>query len=175
MQVFTLAAASLPFILAGVFGEAFGSMKAGWMAMAAVFGVIATLCILLTWRTTRGHELFPESTGFKFSDIVDVVRHNRTFRYTLGIWAFGIIALNFLVSTAIYYFTYVMVYGESMTGMVFGILIGASLIYLPIIDYIARKMGKRTAFIIFASIWGGRKRFIRNTDRRTGRYDCILD
>ena len=154
MQVFTLFSASLPFILAGVFGEALGSMKAGWSAMAGVFGVIGTLCILLTWRTTRGHELFPETTGFKFSDIIDVVRHNRTFRYTLGIWTFGIIALNFLVSTAIYYFTYVMGYGESMTGMTFGLLIGASLIYLPIIDYVARKKGKRTAFIIFASIWG---------------------
>ena len=154
MQVSTLFASALPFYLAGIFGAKFGSMKAGWSAMAAVFGVIATLCILLTWRTTRGHELFPETTGFKFKDIVDVVRHNRTFRFTLGIWTFSIIALNFVISTAIYYFTHVMVFGESMTGMVFGILILASLIYLPVIDYVARKKGKRTAFIIFASIWG---------------------
>ena len=154
MQVFTLASASLPMVFVQVFGEALGSISAGWSAMAAVFGAISILLILLTWRTTRGYELFPENTGFKLRDIYDVIRQNRTFRYTLGIWTFSIIALNFVVSTALYFFTYVMGFGESMSGMAFGVLIAASLIYLPIIDYVAKKKSKRIAFIIFAAFWG---------------------
>jgi len=153
-QFLTLFSAALPLILVGIFGEALGSASAGWSAMAALFGTIAVFTILLTWRTTRGYELFSENTGFKFSDIYSVVRHNRTFRYTLGIWTFGIIALNFVVSTAVYFFTYVMGYGESMTGMVFGVLIAAGFIYIPIIDYVAHKKSKRMAFIIFAAFWG---------------------
>ncbi|RLC01708.1 MAG: hypothetical protein DRH90_15625 [Deltaproteobacteria bacterium] len=154
MQIFTLVSASLPLVFVDIFGKALGNMSAGWSAMAAMFGAMSVLLILLTWRTTRGYELFPESTGFRFRDIYDVIRQNRTFRYTLGVWVFSIVALNFVVSTAIYFFTYVMGFGESMMGMAFGVLIAASLIYLPIIDYVARKKGKRIAFIVFATFWG---------------------
>ena len=44
-------------------------------------------------------------------------------------------------------------YDETKAGMVFLGLILCSLLWVPVIDYVTQKMGKRKAFIIFADSW----------------------
>ena len=63
-QILGIVAAALPLILAESFGEILGSSIAGWSAMAACFGIFSVFPILLTWRTTRGYELFPDKPEF---------------------------------------------------------------------------------------------------------------
>jgi len=152
-QVFAIFAAALPLILADYFGKIYGSEAAGWSAMAAVFGALSVFPILLTWRTTRGYELFPETPEFKLSDIYSVIRHNRTFRYTIGIWAFGILATNFVVAMGVYHMQYIMGFDENMMGLAFAVFFVAGFLFIPVINYVAGKMGKRICFIIFALFW----------------------
>jgi GPH family glycoside/pentoside/hexuronide:cation symporter len=71
----TLFSLSVPLILVEYFAEEYGSARLGWSVAGAVFAVIASLLVLVTWRTTRGHEkpLTSEKTGFKLKDVFSVI------------------------------------------------------------------------------------------------------
>jgi GPH family glycoside/pentoside/hexuronide:cation symporter len=49
--------------------------------------------------------------------------------------------------------TYVMGYDETTSGIIFLGLILVSLIWVPVIDYVTKKIGKRKAWIVFAGAW----------------------
>ncbi len=152
-QFLGIFAAALPLIMAGYFSEILGSATAGWSAMAAVFGVFSIFPILLTWRSSRGYELFPETPEFKLSDVYSVIRHNRTFRYTIGVWTFGIMATMVGASMAVYHMDYIMGFDEDTSGLAFTVTFGVGFLFIPLINYAAGKIGKRLAFIIFSLLW----------------------
>jgi len=152
-QFFGIFAAALPLILAEYFSEILGSDAAGWSAMAAIFGAFAIFPILLTWQTSRGYELFPETPEFKLSDLYSVVRHNRSFRYIIGVWTFGVLASNFMASMGVYHMGYIMGFDQNMTGLAYTVFFSLGLLYVPLINYVAAKIGKQMCFILFALYW----------------------
>jgi len=153
--VLTLFSVAAPLIFVEYIAEIYGSERIGWSLVGGIMGAASVLMILLTWRATRGRELPSESTGegFKPRDIIFAIRKNRSFRYTIGVWTAGIIAYNIAVGNVVYFMTYVMGYDETNSGMIFMGLIICSLLWVPVIDYITQKIGKRKAFIIFAGSW----------------------
>ena len=153
--VLTLFSVAMPLILVEYIAEVYGSERIGWSILGAIIGAASVLMILLAWRTTRGYELPSEakSEAFKLKDIISMIQKNRSFRYTIGIWTAGIIAYNIATGNVVYFMTYVMGYDETKAGMVFLGLILCSLLWVPVIDYVTQKMGKRKAFIIFAGSW----------------------
>ncbi|MBW2367906.1 MAG: MFS transporter [Deltaproteobacteria bacterium] len=152
-QVFGIAAASLPLILAAYFGEAFGSMKIGWSLMAAAFGFFSIFPILHTWRATRGYELFPESSAVKIKEMIRALTGNRPFRYTIAIWTTGIIGANLGGAVFIYFMKYRMGFDESKISTAFLVFFVGGFLYIPLINYISAKTEKRWAFIIFSALW----------------------
>ncbi len=152
-QFLGIFAAAIPLILAEMFAESLGSEAAGWSAMAASFGLFAILPILLTWHTSRGYELFPETPDFKLSDVINIVRKNRSFRYTIGIWTFGIGATVLLSSMMVYFMAYIMEFDEDASGLAFSVMFAVGLVYIPIVNWLVKKAGKRIGFITFGAIW----------------------
>ena len=76
-MVASIFGAALPFVLAGAFADMFNSQKIGWSIAAGILGIAAVFPILLTWRVTRGYELFPEQVTVKWSDIRDALLRYR--------------------------------------------------------------------------------------------------
>jgi len=150
-QVLGIVAAALPLLMAEMFTEMFGSPREGWSAMGAVFGFCSIFPILFTWRMTRGYERHPEKTEIGLKDIRFVLINNRTFRYTIGVWAFSIIGLTFFTSTSIYFFTYVMGFNEEQSSTAFAALFIVGVFYIPIINIVSKKFGKNWGFIFFGS------------------------
>jgi len=153
-QFLGLFAAALPLIMVEFFSETFGSTTFGWSAMAACFGVFVIFPVLLTWRTTRGYELFPETPDFKLSDVYNVILHNRSFRYMIGIWTFGIGATILMASMLVYHMRYIMGFDDEKTGLAFTVMFIVGLLYIPLINKVVKKIGKQMGFIVFALFWG---------------------
>jgi len=152
-QVMTIIGAAVPLALAGALASQLGSQRAGWSVMAAVLGVVAAVPVLLTWRVTRGYELFPEKTQVAWRDIFGGALRNRTFRYTMGIYAAGYTAINLLMAVAVYFLTYVMHYGDNMTSLALFVWVVAGTAWLPLINLVTRRWGKRFALAAFMALW----------------------
>jgi GPH family glycoside/pentoside/hexuronide:cation symporter len=152
LSIFSVAA---PLIFVDYIVDVYGNERFGWSLVGGIMGAASVLMILLTWRTTRGYELTSESKGegFKPKDILSAIQKNRTFRYTIGVWTAGIIAYNIAVGNVVYFMTYVMGYDETTSGMIFIGLLVCSLLWVPLIDYVTQKTGKRKAYMIFAGLW----------------------
>jgi len=148
-QLFAIPAASCPLILAGYYGDLFGSQKTGWSMMAATFGFIAIFPVLYTWYTTKGYELFPEKSDFEFKEMVKAVFSNRPFRYTLGIWTGSTILITLGGTVGIYFMTYIMGFNEDQSSMVYLYMMIMGILFVPLINIVSLKIGKRWAFIVF--------------------------
>jgi sugar (glycoside-pentoside-hexuronide) transporter len=149
-QVFGIAAASLPLILAEFLTGVLGSPRAGWSTMAAGFGLLTIPLILVTWRSTRGYELFPEETGVSLRDIIDAAFQNRSFRYTLAIWTASIVATNVGGAMAVYFFKYRMGFDEATSSLALFLIFTCGLLWIPVINAVSSRYGKRWACIIFS-------------------------
>ncbi len=153
--ILSLFSVALPLIFVDYVAEVYGSERLGWSIVGAVIGAASIIMILVAWRTTRGYEPPSESKGggFKLKDIISAIQNNRSFRYTIGIWTTGVIALDITIGVLIYFMTYVMGYDETRSGIIFLGLILVSLVWIPVIDYVTKKIGKRKAWIVFAGAW----------------------
>ena len=152
-QVMTIIGAAVPLALAGALASRLGSERAGWSVMAAALGVVAAVPVLLTWRVTRGYELFPGKTQVAWRDIFGDALRNRTFRYTMGIYAASYTAINLLMAVAVYFLTYVMHYGDNMTSLALFVWVLAGTAWLPLINLVTRRWGKRSALAAFMALW----------------------
>ena len=152
-QAATIAAAALPLVLADLFEGILGTEKLGWLATAAILGGLAVLPILLTWRNTKGYELFPERVSFSVREIRDAALKNRPFLYTLGAYAAGAVALNVAAQLIPYFTKYNLQFSEEKTSLVFLVLFATTLLWVPVIAVTMTRLGKRRAYILFAATW----------------------
>jgi GPH family glycoside/pentoside/hexuronide:cation symporter len=153
--ILTLFSIALPLIFVEYIAEVYGSERLGWSLVGGIIGAASIIMILVAWRTTRGYEPPSESKGegFKLKDIISIIQKNRSFRYTIGIWTTGVLAMDVATGVFVYFMTYVMGYDETTSGMIFLGLILVSLVWVPVIDYVTKKVGKRKAYIFFAGVW----------------------
>jgi GPH family glycoside/pentoside/hexuronide:cation symporter len=153
--VLSLFSIAMPLIVVDYISEVYGSERIAWSILGAIIGAASIIMVLVAWRTTRGYEppSKSKSRGFKLKDIISAIQNNRSFRYTIGIWTTGVIALDITVGVLVYFMTYIMGYDETTSGIIFLGLILVSLIWVPVIDYVTKKIGKRKAWIVFAGAW----------------------
>jgi sugar (glycoside-pentoside-hexuronide) transporter len=150
----TILGSALPLILVKYFAGMLGSEKMGWSVMVALFAFLSIFPILLTWRVTRGYELYPKQTiQIKPREIVEAIFKNRPFLFTMGLSALGIAAVGVGTSISIYFMTYYMGFGEDKSSITFLIASVCALIWIPIINYCSSKWGKRTTYILFGILW----------------------
>ena len=152
-QIFSIVSGGLTLVLAQYFGKIYGSEKVGWSLMGATLGLSCTPLILLTWRTTRGYELFPETVTVKAKDILDAIRKNPSFLYTVLMYTFGIAGMSVAGAVMAYFLKYIMAFSESKSSVAFGLLFGCTVVWVPAISYVSNKLGKRTAWFIFMGLW----------------------
>ncbi len=151
-MVFSILGGAMPLVLAEAFAEMTGNQQTGWSIMAGVLGVISVPPIILMWRTTRGYELLPTNTEVSYKDLMGTFKNNRPFRYILGIWTFAIVAINIAGAAAIYFLTYRMGFTENDTSLAMLLYFIASILWIPVINKTANRLGKRKAFIIFMGL-----------------------
>lgn len=152
-QIGSIVGAALPWLIIGALAELCGSLKAGWSAMTAGFGLMAIFPILWTWRATRGHEKYSEQTNINLKDILDGPLKNRTFLFTIGLYAASNVALAAAGAVMLYFMKYYMKFNETQESAAFLLLFACTIFWIPLINKLSGRFGKRGAFMILISMW----------------------
>ena len=125
-------------------------------AVSITVGLLSLLCIplvLVSWQSTKGTELFPEKTSFQFKDIFNGPLSNRSFLFLTIAFSFAMCAVTIIGAVGIYYLSYVLKLTDNQISIVLFILFGLSILWIPIIDIICSKIGKRLGWTIFIGMW----------------------
>ncbi len=149
-------------LVVGFFTARLGSERAGWSAMAAVYGLVAAFPVLLTWRATRGYERYDEKEPtLNPKEIWRSVADNKALLPIIGIYAFAGAAFNCLGTVAVYCFTYYFKYDREQISLLMGVYGLMALAWVPALSWLGRRIGKRRAIIyvyvaasvVFAGFW----------------------
>ncbi len=122
--------------------------------MSAILGAACFFPILLTWRFTRGYEIYAEDVEpLSFKDIKNALLGNRSFRYVAGVYFFGITTVYLTSSIAVYFMEYYVGLNETQTSIFFLFLFTCMLLWVPVITFTSNRIGKRGAYMLFISVW----------------------
>ncbi len=151
-QVGALVGAAAPLALNDVLGDLLGSERAGWSAAAAIMGAVSTLGILWTWSATRGREHHLDAAAVRLRDVADTLR-NRSFRLLLVAYVLGWAPLNVIGAVSVYFAVYRMGYSEDYASLVMLTWFLAGVVWLPLVDWMSKRYGKRATYIVFTLTW----------------------
>ncbi len=140
-----------PMVIVGKVTASGGTEKAAWFYAAAVFGAISLLGAFLCWRFTRGKELMnntsEEEPSRFINNFIELFRIKPFRTIFLSILFY---CVNFSITTAA--FVYLMSNNlkldaekQALYWTLFSIF---SIVTLPLIGAIAKKLGKKSAFIL---------------------------
>ena len=145
---------ALVFFILPFLADRTGSMEGGWSLTMAIFGVLATLAILVAYFSTKGYEL---TEGFKqerisIRDYISVLK-NKPFRNVVYMYTFSIFALGFVNTYLIYFLFFVGSLGDSQVPIALMIVFGFSIVWAPVIELISKKWSKKTAWVFAMGSW----------------------
>jgi sugar (glycoside-pentoside-hexuronide) transporter len=153
-QVASIIASAVPWTLAPFLSELLGGEeRTGWSAMAALFGVFAIIPILWTWNATRGYELYPEHTTVKLRDVLEGPLKNRTFLYTMAIYATSSMIIGAVGTVMEMYMKHYMGFTGTQQTLAFVFLFACTVLWIPLVSKVSTTYGKRESFICFFGIW----------------------
>ncbi len=142
-----VAAVALPLVV-----DLFPERKTGYWVVALAFGVLSIvpyiiLCLGIRERTLAAVQA-PISvvSGFLYT-----IR-NRAFRYAAGIYMTAWIAVNLVAALMQYYMTYWMKMGDQIE-IILGLVQASALLCVPLIAWLARRMGKQGAYAVGLVWW----------------------
>jgi GPH family glycoside/pentoside/hexuronide:cation symporter len=135
--------------------ELFADHKVGWSVTSAIFGFVCIFPILLTWPGTRGWERHATDTEpLNVKEVLSAVSGNRTFRYVVGLYLFGITGVYATGTIAVYFLEYLLGFDGEQTAMFFLVYYIFSILWVPLVPFLSGRIGKRLTYIILLSIWG---------------------
>jgi GPH family glycoside/pentoside/hexuronide:cation symporter len=109
--------------------------------------------ILVTWRATRGYELFPDETKVRLRDMISGPLQNRPFRYVVALYSVGLVGMTIGGSVGVYFMTYVLGFTENQIAFALLITFGLAIAWIPVIDFLSSMFGKRAAWMIMIGQW----------------------
>jgi sugar (glycoside-pentoside-hexuronide) transporter len=152
-QMASIIGAALPFVMVEQLSKATGSASWGWSATTAIIGVFTVFPILITWRATRGQERYHEETSIRLRDMVDAAFMYRTSRYTAAVYVLSNVAMSIAGVVMVYFMQYYLGFSETQKSIAFLFLFACTILWIPFINVISERLGKRWAFIIFIGVW----------------------
>jgi GPH family glycoside/pentoside/hexuronide:cation symporter len=140
-----IASAVPPLMVAG-----FVSAQKGWSLIGAVFGAFCLIPILVLWRFTRGWERYSEDTeALSVREMVQALYGNRSFRYVVGLYLFGVGFVYGFDASFMYFLQYHMGMSEEQISIFFLILFASPIPWIPVITLVSNRIGKRGTFMLF--------------------------
>ena len=134
--------------------EQFDDPKTGWSVASSVVGLICLFPILYMWHGTRGWEhQAGDAEPLTVRDVSEAVFRNRTFRYVLGLFLFSISAVYASGTMAMYFLEYLMQFTEGQISVYWFVLFLMMALWVPVITFLANRIGKRGAFILLMAVW----------------------
>ena len=121
--------------------------------MTAMSGIFSVFPILLTWRATRGREHYTEESPFALRDVFKGPLRNRPFLFTLGLFTASNVAISAAAAITVYFLKYDMRFSENEQSLVFFVLFACTIFWIPVVNWLSKKYGKRISFMGLIGIW----------------------
>jgi oligogalacturonide transporter len=133
--------------------SSFQNSKQGYLMMSIAFGIlfgIAILCVFFSKKETYRPDVNKEKIGFfkSFSNAFKI----RAFRQYVGIFIFGMMAID-IVSMIMAYYTRYFLRADGVLSLFLTVALISQLAMVPFWSFIARKFSKRTAYMAGTLIW----------------------
>lgn len=140
-----------PMVIIGKVTAAGGTEKTAWLYTAIIFGAVSLLGAIICWRFTRGKELIKDTSNEEHSKFIrNFVELFKIKPFRTIILSILFYCINFSITTAA--FVYLMSNNlnldagkQALYWTLFSIF---SIVTLPLIGVIAKKLGKKSTFII---------------------------
>lgn len=141
-----------PLLIVAFFTGIGTSDSIAWTFTATVSGIFSVLTISFMLKQTKGKEIIiPAEDRQKqkniFKDYIDVIKV-KPCKYLLISIIFAIIGYTIFNGSVAYFITYNLGLPESYTSTIFLVMCIVAIIYAPIVNKLAIKKGKRSAYII---------------------------
>jgi GPH family glycoside/pentoside/hexuronide:cation symporter len=142
-----IAAIAVP-IIAGMFPD----RKTGYLTMAVIFGLLACIpYFLLFFFIKERYSDTAQSNLNIFTGFLYTFR-NHAFRYAAGIYLTAWVTVSLAGALFQYYLTYWMKMGDQLE-IVLGLLQVGALICIPVMVWMANRLGKQEAYLIGVGTW----------------------
>ena len=108
---------------------------------------------LITFLGTRERPEFQQADALPLRESLRFVLRNYAFRYTLTLRILSWMPVVIAQAIFAYYLIYWTGMGEDEASLVQGIILAVALVFLPVVLWLARKLEKKTAYVIAAATW----------------------
>jgi GPH family glycoside/pentoside/hexuronide:cation symporter len=137
-----------------------GSAQTGWSVSALACGLIALIALLICWRATAGRERIvggeesgekAASAGNIFKQFVDILKVKPVKYVVLAnfLYLFG---FSIETGVLVYILQYVAHVPGTQQSLVMSVLPVATILWLPVINSISVKFGKKKGYAIFVGV-----------------------
>jgi GPH family glycoside/pentoside/hexuronide:cation symporter len=109
--------------------------------------------LLITFLGTRERVEFQRERALSLRETVRFVLRNVPFRYVLSTSILSWMPVVVAQAIFAYYFTYWIGMTEDATSLLQVAILGLALLFLPVVLWLARRLEKKTAYIIAAATW----------------------
>jgi len=145
----SLICAVLPFEIVKQFPDA----RAGYVVMAAAFGLFFAIPFIATFLTTKERvEFQKEPVPFSFRRSYIEPFKTPTFLNVLLMYLFSFVAIDAVMSVVIYFMKYYL-HRLNETDYVLGTLLVLQILVIPIYSKVSKITSKKTSFMIAALFW----------------------
>lgn len=125
----------------------FANRTAGYTGMAAIFGTLAALSLLATFFSVREPKLVEQPKGESILKSLKDVFTNKPYLLLLAAWFTNSTAVAIMEGMLVYYYKYIF-QAESSVTMAMITLLVVTIATIPFWVWFARKVSKKTAYII---------------------------
>ena len=155
----TAMATAVPTFLVGTFIGNGVNKSTAWFMVAVILGAVATLAILLCWRTTRGKETIGDISQTKLT-FKSAMREIKEI-FQLKAYIIIILALLFYyvghtvnIGNALFVGSAILKISEDTLSIIYVVVIVTSIIVTPIIGKLAVRFDKRNVFVAMLTFSG---------------------
>jgi len=142
-----VAAVAMPF-----FVEQVADKQAAYLAVAAVFGILAIIPYLLLFFFIKERFQNVESAKFSIFKGFQLTWRNKPFRYAAGIYTTAWVSVSLAGALFQYYLTFWLRI-PTQVDVILGLLMVSTLVFIPLIVYLSKRLGKQKAYMIALGWW----------------------
>lgn len=158
-MVFSLSTAVAAAVLPMMIVKAFPDPGTGYLVMAASFGLFFSLpWPIIFFKCKERPELLKQPEPWSFRKLFIDPLKIRTTRMLIGLYVAAYVAVDLLSVIFVYFVTYYL--GRSDANLVLGTALIVQVFTMPLYALLAKKLGKRSSYLISLVIWSAFMVFI---------------
>lgn len=146
-QAFYVAGMAVGMLAPELFARAADGMRLGYSRMAAFFGLLTAILMLVAFVRVREREILRPSTSLPFFQGLRITLRSRSFRVLLAVYLASVVGGSFIAPLTLYVAKYVIVARWVVPYVMLAYLIG-SVASIPLWVRLSTRVGKNRAWAI---------------------------